>query len=595
MNYYNPAPRRQDTSYIGKPIHYAHGPNAGKTIRAELSEYQKPDLGRKFAKRDRRPLDPPPVVRVRLWEVFDAGLPSQTERELAAEDVEVQGLVAHVDLFRANADGSVQVDNPTETASLTKHCFGSSFVHATHILDLTGQPAIIFVFADLSVRLEGVFALRYRIFDLVSRVEGSDAIPVAAELYGGIFTVYSTKEFPGLQASTPLTKVSEFTLDQSNLANIHATITGVHLSRWGVRVNLREGERKRKAGGDDDDDDDDDGDDDEGGDPDAAGPSKKGAAKGGRAKASAAKAPKPKAVRPSAISASDPSNSQTHASFSDFQTLHHADSAGPSAVPESVSQQLQSTSGHPGSVTPTSTPRNHPQSAGGIDDKSHARDADGTSGQSQWLGSQVNWSRAPLPATNSGTDWGRPPPNQQSIVNHSAPIADWSRRPSKQITDPTSSHPHGQDASGPSKEPSRKRARMTMPSGAFNTDGPPELSQASPEDVANLSISTSGRMLSAGNSMPMNQSPNFMAPPSQSTNYAQVIAASYTPSQPPALVSAQRTNSFSPGNTFAMQPPNSVPVSTNHLATQSPISMHSSASFAIPSSTTQYGGYRGAR
>lgn len=416
MNYYNPAPRRQDTSYIGKPIHYAHGPNAGKTIRAELSEYQKPDLGRKFAKRDRRPLDPPPVVRVRLFEVFDAGLPTQTERELAAEDVEVQGLVAHVDLFRANADGSVQVDNPTETASLTKHCFGSSFVHATHISDLTGQPTIIFVFADLSVRLEGVFALRYRIFDLVSRVEGSDAIPVAAELYGGIFTVYSTKEFPGLQASTPLTK---------------------HLSRWGVRVNLREGERKRKAGGDDDDDDDEDGEDDEGGDPDAAGSSKKGAVKGGRAKGSAAKAPKPKAVRPSGINAPDPSKSQTHASFSDFQTLHQSDSAGPSAVPESVSQ-LQSTSGHLGSVTPTSTPRAHPQSAVGIDDKSQARDPDGASGQQQgqWLQPQVSWSRQPLQATNNGGDWSRPPTNQQPIANHSAPIADWSRRPNKQITDP---------------------------------------------------------------------------------------------------------------------------------------------------------------
>ncbi|KAG8948330.1 hypothetical protein FRC04_009826 [Tulasnella sp. 424] len=562
MNYYNPTPRRQDTSYIGKPIPYAHGPNAGKTIRAELSEYQKPDLGRKFAKRDRRPLDPPPVVRVRLWEVFDAGLPSQTERELAAEDVEVQGLVAHVDLFRANPDGSIQVDNPTETAGLTKHCFGSSFVHATHILDLTGQPAIIFVFADLSVRLEGVFALRYRIFDLVSRVEGSDAIPVAAELYGGIFTVYSTKEFPGLQASTPLTK---------------------HLSRWGVRVNLREGERKRKAGGDDDDDDDDDGDDDEGGDADAPGPSKKGgAAKGGRAKGGAAKASKPKAVRPTGPS--DTSISQAHASFSDFQTPHQPELAGPSAVPESLSQ-FQSTSGHPGS---TSSPNNRPQSSAGVDDKAQARDPGGASDQqTQWLGAApVSWSRPPLATANSGGDWSRPP-TTQPIAGQSAPIADWSRKPNKQITDPTNPHQRGQEGSGPPREqPSRKRARMTMPNGAFDADTAPGLSQPSPEDVASLSISSSSRMLSAGNSMPMNQSPNFIASTSQPPNYAQVL---YTPSQPPALVPAQRTNSFSPGNTFAMQPPNTVPVTTGHLATQSPISMHSSASFAIPSSTTRYG------
>lgn len=38
----------------------------------------------RFAKRDRRPIDPPPVVRVRLWEVYDSGLPTQSERELPA-------------------------------------------------------------------------------------------------------------------------------------------------------------------------------------------------------------------------------------------------------------------------------------------------------------------------------------------------------------------------------------------------------------------------------------------------------------------------------------------------------------------------------
>lgn len=63
-------------------------------------------------------------------------------------DVEVQGLVAHVDLFRVDPESnSITPDSANETANLTKHTFGSSFVHATHILDLTGQPAIIFVFA----------------------------------------------------------------------------------------------------------------------------------------------------------------------------------------------------------------------------------------------------------------------------------------------------------------------------------------------------------------------------------------------------------------------------------------------------------------
>ena len=79
---------------------------------------------------------------------------------------------------------------------------------------------------DLSVKLEGLFVPRYRFFDLFSRTAYSEDVPVLAECVGGTFAVYSTKEFPGLKASTELTK---------------------HLNRWGIRVNIRETERKRRA------------------------------------------------------------------------------------------------------------------------------------------------------------------------------------------------------------------------------------------------------------------------------------------------------------------------------------------------------------
>jgi len=47
------------TSPIGLPVHFVTGQFAGQTIRAELEELQKADLGRKFGSIDRRPLDPP--------------------------------------------------------------------------------------------------------------------------------------------------------------------------------------------------------------------------------------------------------------------------------------------------------------------------------------------------------------------------------------------------------------------------------------------------------------------------------------------------------------------------------------------------------
>jgi hypothetical protein len=71
----------------------------------------------------------------------------------------VQGLVGHIDLFRVNPDThTIAVENPSEIAGLTRHTFGSSFVHATHILDLEGKPAIIFVFAVSKLILTGVLS-----------------------------------------------------------------------------------------------------------------------------------------------------------------------------------------------------------------------------------------------------------------------------------------------------------------------------------------------------------------------------------------------------------------------------------------------------
>jgi len=75
------------------------------------------------------------------------------------------------------------------------------------------------------VKAEGTFLLRYRVFNIFSKASGDHEIPVLAECFGGPFRIYSTKEFPGLRASTDLTK---------------------HISFYGVRLNLRENERKRR-------------------------------------------------------------------------------------------------------------------------------------------------------------------------------------------------------------------------------------------------------------------------------------------------------------------------------------------------------------
>ncbi len=61
---------------------------------------------------------------------------------------------------------------------------------------------------DLAVKKEGRFVLRYRAFNIQSKTRDDGVVSIMAECFGGAFEVYSTKSFPGLQASTELTRVS---------------------------------------------------------------------------------------------------------------------------------------------------------------------------------------------------------------------------------------------------------------------------------------------------------------------------------------------------------------------------------------------------
>ncbi|KAI0340257.1 hypothetical protein BDW22DRAFT_1360183 [Trametopsis cervina] len=126
-----------------------------------------------------------------------------------------EGVVAYLGDFAIKEDSKC-------TDSLSGACFAQS-----QSLEYHGRKVLMFVFADIAVRIEGTFILRYRVFNIFARAEGMMDIPILAECYGGPFRIYSTKEFPGLRPSTDLTK---------------------HLSLFGVRLNLRETERKRRRG-----------------------------------------------------------------------------------------------------------------------------------------------------------------------------------------------------------------------------------------------------------------------------------------------------------------------------------------------------------
>ncbi|CCM04496.1 uncharacterized protein FIBRA_06676 [Fibroporia radiculosa] len=457
-----PRVRRVGPSSISGPFYFVSGQFAGRTLRAELEELQKADLGRKYARKDRRPLDPPPVVQMRLFEILNAGTPRETETEFDNFEQVDHSILCHADLFpvpghscgdegggeregegvqvqasigedegesstavsalthsasrsRPNAPVDPSSQSPTLPSpphfplsvasyastpsapvashgnslwtygtfntlpsfpsglrysnSATANGYVSPSLHAgnipvraftsslsqalsipaqalpvstapltssiptslsptsyhfapiphpmstmprTHPIpnsasmsasshstreytpplplrtpgapsssldpslkssspDLHGEPAspadiinsdvvayvgnypiresskctqalagatfvhqcfVIYMLyyigishSDLAVKAEGTFLLRYRVFSIFGKARGNSDIPILAECYGGPFRIYSTKEFPGLRASTDLTK---------------------HISLFGVRLNLRETERKRR-------------------------------------------------------------------------------------------------------------------------------------------------------------------------------------------------------------------------------------------------------------------------------------------------------------------------------------------------------------
>lgn len=334
------------SSPMSAPTSFTTGPFAGWTIRGELIELQKADMGRKYGQKDRRPLDPPPVLQLRFYRVFNNGTAQQWEHEIDTyTDAIGVGCICHVDLFRSTLNSrpekinqSLQAprktnemavssftaaypeeftsrsfrtlpplsfptlmsgtdsrpwatssgarptlfdsSNPracsllmpvsmppttilpfpgpssnTRTVAMFSDFVDSSVSHAkaqvavsdddqnvegasTYTTLLVGTRAVsascvyhegkkilAFVFSDLAVRAEGSFFMRYRVFDIMSAVTGGTQHPALAEAFGGTFQVYSTKNFPGLQASTDLTK---------------------SLSWHGLRVNKRETEPERK-------------------------------------------------------------------------------------------------------------------------------------------------------------------------------------------------------------------------------------------------------------------------------------------------------------------------------------------------------------
>ncbi|EMT64478.1 hypothetical protein FOC4_g10007154 [Fusarium odoratissimum] len=158
------------------------------------------------ANSDRRPVDPPPVVELRIIEG-----PSVEEGKDITFDYNANFfLYASLEHARPLARGRVNTPAAGNPPILTG-------VPASGMAYLDRPTeAGYFIFPDLSVRHEGLYILTFSLFETTKEERDYDLEPADGDLPPGVdyrmeiktepFSVYSAKKFPGLMESTQLSK-----------------------------------------------------------------------------------------------------------------------------------------------------------------------------------------------------------------------------------------------------------------------------------------------------------------------------------------------------------------------------------------------------
>ncbi|EKM76255.1 hypothetical protein AGABI1DRAFT_144390 [Agaricus bisporus var. burnettii JB137-S8] len=164
-------------------------------------------------KADRRPIDPPPIVQLR---VIDRALSSAHISPPASPppshypDGPPPDPAAYAQSYLQNPYYFMfaSLAKPDDDAELhwlkdgrTRCTTGSVVSSLYHLKDPQhhNEDAGFFVFPDLSVRTEGSYRLKLSLFEVVG-----NNVRHCKSIYSAPFYVYTAKKFPGMEESTPL-------------------------------------------------------------------------------------------------------------------------------------------------------------------------------------------------------------------------------------------------------------------------------------------------------------------------------------------------------------------------------------------------------
>lgn len=186
-----------------------------------------------FGERDRRVIDPPPIVQLTIED------PEASPEEIKQRTKAVTSAVVHCSIW--DETGTVDMSAMPEDFRQQRRLMGTLVASPFIGMDENGEEGCFFCFPDLSCRTPGSYRLKFSFVNLQPKImRPGMKLPIQSTTMSDSFTVYNAKDFPGMQASTPLTK---------------------KLKEQGCLISIKKGNDKASGGTrarDDSDDDDDD-------------------------------------------------------------------------------------------------------------------------------------------------------------------------------------------------------------------------------------------------------------------------------------------------------------------------------------------------
>jgi Velvet factor len=201
----------------------------------KLHVRQQPERARMcgFGEKDRRPIDPPPVVE--LEETNGPISPGQRQRLVVQCTLWNEEGTEHRNIIRTTTGtgptaglGSAEELPVQPEEKHVRVMMGNIFANAKHLNDEKEVPGYFYIFPDLSIRVEGRYRLKFDLLRVVLPPPSPDSPgvnQVIAEVLSDVFTVYAAKKFPCMKESTALTRA---------------------FARQGVKISVRNEQRGRR-------------------------------------------------------------------------------------------------------------------------------------------------------------------------------------------------------------------------------------------------------------------------------------------------------------------------------------------------------------